>query len=329
VPKTSIRFFSAKEIKQILTMQEAIEIMKEAFIQITKNQAIIPPRIHLSIPKHQGDSLIMPIYMPSNDRIGLKLITLFDENQAKGLPLIHALVLIFDATNGKPLAIMDGSYLTALRTGAGSGLASKLLARKDSKVAAIFGAGKQGETQLEAVCAARDIEKVLVFDPDKNKAKTFSNEMNKKLKIEIKVAQTSIELKKADIICTATNSQKPVFSEKNLKNGVHINAIGSYKPHIREIPSEAITLAKIVVDHRKSALSEAGDLIIPIQQKLIKEDYIHAELGEILLKSKSSRESNDEITIFKSVGNAIQDLVTANQVLLKAEEMDIGTTIQF
>ncbi|NHJ46215.1 MAG: hypothetical protein FK733_00370 [Asgard group archaeon] len=327
--KTTIRFFSADEIKQILPMNEAIEIMKEAFIQITKNQAIIPPRIHLSVPEHKGDSLIMPIYMPSNNRIGLKLITLFDENQIKGLPLIHALILIFDATNGKPLAIMDGSYLTALRTGAGSGLATELLSRKNSEVAAIFGAGKQGQTQLEAICAVRDIKEVIIFDPNKERAKDFITEMTEQLKIDARIANSTDELNDADIICTATNSYEPVFSDKNLKTGVHINAIGSYKPQVREIPSKTITRAKVVVDHRESSLTEAGDLIIPMKQGLISKEHIHAELGEILLKSKSSRETSNEITVFKSVGNAIQDLVTANHVLLKAEKINIGSEILF
>ena len=168
--KNEIRIFSAEDVKKALPMKKAIDAMNESFIQISKNEAKVPPRIHLNIPEYNGDSLIMPIYMPSNMRIGLKLITLFNDNRAKNLPLIHALVLVFDATNGRPLAIMDGSYLTALRTGAASGLATDLLARINSKVAAIFGAGIQGRTQLEAICSVREIEKAIIFDTNDQRA---------------------------------------------------------------------------------------------------------------------------------------------------------------
>lgn len=325
--KNEIRVFSAEDVKKALPMKKAIEIMKEAFIQISKNEAIVPPRIHLNIPEYSGDSLIMPIYMPSNKRIGLKLITLFDDNRAKNLPLIHALVLIFDATNGCPLAIIDGSYLTALRTGAGSGLATDLLARKNSKVAAIFGAGIQGRTQLEAICSVRPIGRAMIFDTNNQRANVFAREMSEFLAINIQVGKSSNELQEADIICTATNAQTPVFSNLNIKSGVHINAIGSYKPHIREIPTETIVRAKIFVDHRESSLIEAGDIIIPIKEGKIKEDNIIAELGELILETKLGRKTDKEITIFKSVGNAIQDLVTANQILVEARNQNLGTMI--
>ncbi|NHJ40204.1 MAG: hypothetical protein FK731_09250 [Asgard group archaeon] len=325
--KNEIRVFSAKDVKKALSMRKAIEIMKEAFIQISNNQAIIPSRIHLSIPEYNGDSLIMPIYMPSSKRIGLKLITIFDDNISKNLPLIHALVLIFNSTNGQPLAIMDGSYLTALRTGAGSGLATDILARKNSKVVAIFGAGIQGRTQLEAVYSVRTIEKTIIFDTNIDKANIFAKEMSDNLATDIEIGKSANELQEADIICTATNAQTPVFSDENLKLGVHINAIGSYKPHIREIPTETMYRARIFVDHKDSCLSEAGDIIIPIKEGKINENSIIAELGELILEKKSGRKSDKEITVFKSVGNAIQDLVTANQILIEANKQNLGTKI--
>jgi ornithine cyclodeaminase/alanine dehydrogenase-like protein (mu-crystallin family) len=325
--KNTIRIISADDIRKALPMRNAIEAMKEAFIQISRNPAILTSRIHLSIPEHNGDSLVMPIYMPSNKKIGLKFITLFDKNPKQGLPLIHALVTIFDATNGRPLALMDGSYLTALRTGAGSGLATKLLARKNSKKAAIFGAGIQGRTQLEAICSVRPIKEAIVFDRDVKRAKNYVSKMRSKLDIKINVANSSLELLEADIICTATSSRTPVFSEQKLKTGVHINAIGSYKPDVREIPSEIVSKAKIIVDHKESALSEAGDLIIPLQEGVITEEHIYAELGEIVSKIKKGRESNKEITLFKSVGNAIQDLVAANQILLETQKLNLGTEV--
>jgi len=325
--ENTIRIITAEEVKQTLPMKNAIEIMKKAYVHISKNQAVIPPRIHLGIPESKGDALIMPIYMPKNERIGLKCITLFDKNPSIGLPLIHALVVVFDSTNGRPLALMDGSYLTALRTGAGSGAATDLLARENSTIAAIFGAGAQGRTQLEAICAVRAIEKAIIFDTDEKRAITFQKEMMDTLSIEIDIAQEPTKLQQADIISTATNSQNPVFTDGNLKSGVHINAIGSYKPHVRELPTETITKAKVVVDHYESCLTEAGDILIPIQEGAIDKEHIYAELGKIILQKKPSRTSENEITVFKSVGNAIQDLMTANQVLISAEELNLGTIV--
>lgn len=326
--RQELRFLSAADVKKALPMNQAIEIMKKAFVLLSANKAVIPQRIHLGIPEFNGDVLVMPIYLPDSERIGLKAISLFDENPKKELPLIHALITVFDATNGRPLAIMDGSYLTALRTGAGSGVATSLLSREDSQVAAVFGAGKQGITQLEAVCTVRSIKKALIFDTNKSKAEQFAKEMNNQLSILVEVAKSNSTLKEADIVCTATNSAEPVFSDNDLKPGVHINAIDSYKPHKREIPSETIQKAKVIVDHRKSCLTEAGDLIIPIKDGLITKNHIIAEIGEIITNKKQIRKTDEEITIFKSVGNAIQDLTAANEIIKAANSLNIGQILR-
>jgi ornithine cyclodeaminase/alanine dehydrogenase-like protein (mu-crystallin family) len=326
--ENKIRFLTAADVKKALPMSQAIEVMKQAFVLLSDKKAMIPQRIHLGISEFNGDVLVMPIYLPEIERIGLKAITLFDDNPKKNLPLIHALITVFDATNGKPIAIMDGSYLTALRTGAGSGVATSLLSREDSQGAAIFGAGEQGRTQLEAICSVRAIKKALIFDMNKAKAELFAKEMSKSLSIPVEVALSNFDLKEIDIICTATNSAEPVFSDSDLKPGVHINAIGSYKPHKREIPSETIQKAKVIVDHRESCLTEAGDLLIPIKEGIITENHVLGEIGEIISSKKRIRKSGEEITFFKSVGNAIQDLTTANEVIKSAIKFKIGQIIE-
>ncbi len=326
--QNTIRFLTAADVKKALPMNRAIEIMKQAFVLLSDKKAVIPERIHLGVPEFNGDVLIMPIYLPDSKRISLKTITLFDKNPEQGLPLIHALITVFDAVNGKPIAMMDGAYLTALRTGAGSGVATELLSREDSQIAAIFGAGEQGRTQLEAICAVRKIKKALIFDPDKIKAKQFALEMSSVLSISVEVASSKIELKEADVISTATNSTKPVFSDYDLKPGVHINAIGSYKPDKREIPFETIQKAKVVVDSRESCLIEAGDLLIPIKEGLIFENHILYEIGEVISNKKQIRRCEEEITFFKSVGNAIQDLIAANEVINAANKLNIGQIIK-
>ena len=326
--KQELRFLTAADVKKALPMSKAIEVMKQAFVFLSEKKAVIPQRIHLGIPEFKGDVLVMPIYLPDMERIGLKAINLFDDNPKKDLPLIHALVTVFDATNGKPIAIMDGSYLTALRTGAGSGVATSLLSQEDSQVAVIFGAGEQGRTQLEAICTVRAIKKALIFDTNIVKAELFAKEMSNYLSIPVDVASSKSDLKEADIICTATNSTEPVFSDDDLKPGVHINAIGSYKPHKREVPSETIQKAKVIVDHRESCLTEAGDILIPLKEGVINENHILGEIGEIITNKKQIRKTNQEITFFKSVGNAIQDLTAANEVIKAANNLNIGQILR-
>ena len=323
-----LKIFSAEDIKKAITMDEAIEAVRKAFKQLSIGKAVVPPRINLEIPEYKTTALIMSAYLPENKQIGLKLINLCENNPSRNLPLAYAIVIVSDAINGIPIAIMDGSYLTALRTGAASGVATDILSRKDSKKVAIFGAGIQGRTQLEAVCTVRNIEKAFIFDLNPEKAKLFKREMDKKLSIEIEIGESIEVISEVDIICTATTSKTPVFPDKYIKKGVHINAIGSYKPNVREIPGETIARAKVVVDKYESCLKEAGDLIIPLKQKLINEKHIHAEIGEIIAGLKPGRTSYEEITFFKSVGNAVQDLAVSSLVLSKLQNETFGLEIQ-
>lgn len=295
-------------------MPAAIRAVREAFIQLSTGAARVPARTSLEIPEFRTTALVMPAYLPATNKIGLKLISLCEDNPAKGLPLAQALTILMDARTGSPLAILDASYLTAIRTGAASGTATDALARKDARVAAVFGAGVQGRTQLEAVAAVRPLEKALVFDVDAQAAERFADEMGTKLSIAVRPALHPEALKEADIICTATTSAVPVFADADLKPGAHVNAVGSYKPHVRELPAETVARARVFVDHRASALEEAGDLIIPLRAGLISEDHILAEIGAVLAGLTPGRTSDEEITVFKSVGNAIQDLAVAGLV---------------
>jgi ornithine cyclodeaminase/alanine dehydrogenase-like protein (mu-crystallin family) len=220
---------------------------------------------------------------------------------------------------------MDGEYLTALRTGAGSGLATDLLARKDARTLGIFGAGVQGRTQVAAVCEVRDIRQIHIFDNNQESAKMLAESLKSKLAIEVNPPVDRIS--DCDIICTATTSPTPVFEDVYIIGGTHINAVGAYQADKREIPGETVIRSKLVVDQRSACLHEAGDLIIPISEKLIDEDYIFAELGELIGSDKIGRSDNSEITIFKSVGNAAQDLITAEQIFKFAKESGIGTSV--
>ncbi len=325
---------TADEVRKSLPMNEAIQAMKQAYASLSDRRAVAPLRTRLPIPNSDALSLFMPAYVHAadNQALAVKAVSLFPTNPARGLAYIQAAVLVFDPQTGRAAALLEGSSLTAIRTGAAGGAAVDLLSRADSRIAAIFGAGAQGRTQLEAACTARKIETVYIFDPDMHKAGAFAEEMKGKGPIprDIRVASIPKEaVEHADIICTATTSTKPVFDDKDLRAGTHISAVGSYTPEMQEVPAETVRRAKVVVDSYSASLEEAGDLLQPIRAGLFDESHIHAELGEIVLGRKPGRESNDEITYFKSVGVAVQDAMAAQVALENARKMNIGKEVEF
>jgi ornithine cyclodeaminase len=329
-----VLILNAHEVREATPMPEVIQAMKHAYAALSTGQATVPMRVHLSIPQHDALSLFMPAYTHADDTeaLAVKVVSLFPTNPARGLAYIQAAVLVLDPQTGRAIALLEGSSLTAIRTGAASGAAIDLLARKESKTVAIFGAGAQGRTQLEAACTARKIDTAYVFDPTADKAQAFADQMKGKGRIpqDIRVARSAKEaIENADIICTATTSKKPVFEDQDLKAGTHISAVGSYKPDMQEVPAETLQRARIFVDSRAAALEEAGDLIQPIRAGLFDESHIGAELGEVVLGIKSGRESQEEITYFKSVGIAVQDAVAAQIALNSARKMNIGKEVDF
>jgi len=304
----NIPFISDEQVKKLLPMNEAIELMKNAFVQITNKAVTIPQRINLDMPEVNADSLIMPVYSAKEKKYAVKIVSLNQDNPSINLPFIHALMILFDAENGKPLALLDAENLTAIRTGAASGLAAKLLSNPKASVSAIFGAGIQARYQLRAICKVRNIKDVLLFDNDQSKVESFKNEMNDELGLNIEICDDQDKLKDAHIICTATTSPLPVFDDNFISPGTHINAIGSYQPDKREIPSATIARSNIFVDSREACLKEAGDLIIPKNEGT---ELDVTEMGEVLQNKKSGRSSKEEVTFFKSVGNSAQDLICA------------------
>ncbi len=325
---------NAQDVRKALPMRDVIEAMKQAYASLSDGQAEVPLRTRLPIPNHDALAIFMPAFVHTEeaDALAVKIVSIFPDNPARGLPYIQATVVAFEAATGIVSAMLEGSSLTAIRTGAGSGAAIDLLARRDSKVVAIFGAGAQGRTQLEAACTVRNIEKAWVFDSDTERAIAFAKVMAGQGAIPSTLepaptAQAAIE--DADIICTATTSTTPVFADADLKPGVHISAIGSYTPEMVEVPAETILRAKVFVDSRSAVLAEAGDLIQPMQNGLITEAHVRAELGEIILGKKAGRQSETEITYFKSVGVAVQDAIAAQLALKNAKALGLGQEIKF
>jgi ornithine cyclodeaminase/alanine dehydrogenase-like protein (mu-crystallin family) len=324
---------TADEVRRALPMKEAIEAMKKAYASLSDGTAQVPLRTRLPIPGSEALSLFMPAYVSSQDgnALAIKIVSLFPGNPSRGLAYIQAAVLAFDPETGQAIALLEGSSLTAIRTGAASGAAIDLLARSESRVAAIFGAGAQGRTQLEAACTVRRIETAFIYDSDPEKAGLFVEEMQGKGIIkEVRVASTSQQaVENADIICTATTSKQPVFSDLSIKPGTHISAVGSYTPEMQETPAETLQRARIFVDSRSASLEEAGDLIQPLRAGLFEESHICGELGGVVLGKIPGRQSEDEITYFKSVGVAVQDAMAAQVALSNARKMNIGRQVDF
>jgi ornithine cyclodeaminase/alanine dehydrogenase-like protein (mu-crystallin family) len=325
---------TADDVRKALPMNQAIGAMKEAYEALSDGRAVVPLRTRLPIPNSEALSLFMPAYVHSadNQALAIKVVSLFPTNPALGLAYIQAAVLVFDPETGRAIALLEGSSLTAIRTGAAGGAAIDLLARPESRIAAIFGAGVQGRTQLEAACTARNITTAFIFDASPEKAKSFAAEMRGRGRIPdgIHIAQTPQEaIAKADIICTATTSTKPVFDDQDVKTGTHISAVGAYTPEMQEVPAETLQRARVFVDSRSATLEEAGDLIQPMRAGLFDETHICGELGEVILGKVAGRQSPEQITYFKSVGVAVQDAMAAQVALNNARKMNIGTQVDF
>jgi ornithine cyclodeaminase len=322
---------TGEHVRRAVSMAQAIGAVKGAFAQLSAARADVPLRAQLTVPERDGVMLVMPAYLQESDAMTVKIVSVFPGNSAVGLPTTPALLIVVDTATGQPAAVLDATYLTALRTGAASGAATDLLARADARNVAIIGAGAQGRTQLQGVCEVRSIAQVHVYDADPARAEQYVAEMTgvgDRIPADIVVADGPADaVADADVICTATTSHTPVFQDQHLKPGVHINGIGAYRPDMQEVPAATVARAKIVVGSRQACLSEAGDLIIPLRQGLISEEDIHAELGEIVLGWRVGRESDREVTFFKSVGNAVQDVAVARIALSTARERGLGLPI--
>jgi len=308
-------------------MSKAIDAMNRAFSSLSLGESHVPMRFVSKLPTNELLMLFKPAFVEKDKRVTVKFLTQRETGFIPGIPTIQGIVFVIDSVSGEILSIMDGEYLTALRTGAASGLATRCFARKDAQVLALFGCGSQGRTQLEAVICEREIKKVLVFDKQKGAADTFIHEMQQKFQMEMVYSEDNSVLKEADIICTATNSTAPLFRREEVKEGVHINAIGSFQPHMQELDPWLIRDAKVFLDQTDPCLKESGDLIRPMLEGIISKSDISGEIGDFLLNRISGRESEDQITLFKSVGVAIQDYAVAIDIYNNSLKEGFGQEI--
>jgi alanine dehydrogenase len=318
-----LRLLGATDVDRAIDMRQAIDIMATAFKALASGRANVPQR--LGVETEAGLLLAMPGSLPEQSALAIKVVSVFPGNSRLGLPSVFGLVLVLDASSGAPLALIEGSHLTALRTGAASGLATKLMAREDARTVALFGAGVQARTQLAAVRAVRDIREVRIVSRTPQSAQRLADELSG---LETRVfADSGAAVRGADIVVTATTSATPVVFGRDVEPGTHLNAIGAYTAAMREVDGDVVRRARVVVDTRQGALAEAGDLIMAIRERAITTDHIVAELGEVVNGTIAGRTSEEEITLFKSVGHAVQDVALARRVLDVAVSRRLGTTV--
>lgn len=319
-----------EDVQALFTVEEAIQAMEGAFRQHALGKVTMPLRTAIAVPEHRGLDLIMPAYVAGEGGgLGLKVVSVYPDNPAQHrLPTILATVLLQDPRTGALLAIMDGTYLTAMRTGAAGGVAARYLARPEARRAGLFGAGVQARTQLLALCHVRPIEEAWVYDPIAESASRFAAEMGERLGIPIRVARDPREaVEGMDVVVTATTSRTPVFDGAWVAPGTHVTGVGSHTPDSRELDGTLIRRARVVVDERRAALSEAGDVILPLKEGLIGEDHIAAELGEVVAGLRPGRETPEQVTVFKSVGLAFQDIAAATRVYELARARGVGMEV--
>ena len=315
-----VRILSSDSVRAAIDMPVAIDVMREAFGALAAGEATVPVRVVLETS--HGVSLFMPAHLKERDSAGVKIVSVNEGNAQSGLPVINAVVIVLDTLTGCPIALMDGTWLTALRTGAVGGLAADLLARKDAATVALFGAGVQARTQLEAVRCVRDITEVRVVSRTTKSAQDLAGELSGVDAISLDDPDEAVA--GADIIITATSSSTPVFNGALVGPGTHVTGVGSFTTEMREVDATLVERARVIVDHKEAALEEAGDIVGPIRDGLISEDVIAGEIGDIVLGRIAGRTEPEEITYFKSVGNAVQDVAVAARVLSVAEAEELG-----
>lgn len=319
------------DVERLLTIDACIDLMAQTLADLARGIFLQPLRMVVRPPDAKGLIGLMPAYRGSDPELyGLKAICVFPGNPQINKDAHQGSVLLFDGNTGELLSLMNASPITAIRTAAVSAVATRLLARDDASRLAIIGAGVEARSHLPALASVRQINETLVVSRTRAHADAFATEMTDYCHFPIKAVDTVQEaLKEADIIVTVTSSHEPVVKREWISPGTHINAIGTHSPASREIDGATMAAARIFVDRRESAVNEAGDYVLAVQEGLINESSIVAEIGELLVGTKEGRRSRDEITLFKSLGLAVEDLACAQYLFGKAQEAGAGTWVSF
>jgi len=325
-----ILFLTDEDVRSLLTMREALDAVEEAFKERELGRAQMPPKLYVFFRKYSGDLRVMPAYLERIGVAGVKVVNVHPKNPTKyGLPTVMATIVLIDPKSGAPICVMDGTRITAMRTGGAGGVAAKYLARRDSKVIGIIGAGTQGRTQLMALKEVLSrIDEVRVFDKVREHGERYADEMRSSIGLNTRPVYEAREaVCEADIVVTTTPSAEPIVMDDWVGDGMHINSIGADAPGKEELDPAILKRAKIVVDDFEQAM-HSGEINVPLARGLIGREEIHAEIGEVVTGKKTGRVSDDEVTVFVSTGLAVQDISTAWKVYKKAERAGLGKKIK-
>ncbi len=325
----NVRVLNPRDVESLLAMDACVELMTGALRALSAGEGVLPLRSMMWLPDKSGLLGLMPGYLGEPRSFGLKVVSVFPRNHEHGLPSHQGVVMLFDVERGHPLGILDADAITAIRTAAASGAATRVLAREDAGDLAILGSGTQARTHLEAMRAVRRLRRVRVWSRNPANAAAFAERESRAGVTVEPVARAEDAVRGADLICTTTASKEPILRGEWLAAGAHINAAGACFAAWRELDTEAVRRARLYTDCRESCEHEAGEFLIPKQEGAIEHSHLLGELGEVLLGRIPGRRSPEEITLYESLGVAIEDLASAHYLLRRAEETGAGTVVDW
>ena len=326
---TDVLVIDAHTVRRLLPMAECIEVVAEALGALARDRAINPLRSILGLPFGGSALAVMPGAQVEPATFGVKVISVFPQNREAGMESHQGVVLLFEAEHGRPVAIVDASEVTALRTAAVSGAATRALARPDADDLAILGSGTQARTHLEAMLAVRPVRRVRAWSPTRSRLAGFAAEATERHGIAVEaVAEPRDAVEGASLVCTVSGAAAPIVRGEWLASGCHVNAVGSAMPTARELDGEAVRRSRLIVDRRESAMHESGDILLAIAEGAIGPDHLAGELGEVLIGAVHGRTDPEQVTLFKSLGLAVEDVAAAHAVYEAARAAGAGTTVR-
>jgi ornithine cyclodeaminase len=324
-----VRLLAGADVSRLLTMEACIGVMHDVLGALARGEALQPLRTVLRLPRDRGVFAVMPAQVSRPDAFGVKVITVFPGNEGTRYDSHQGAVLLFEPGHGTLAAIIDAAALTAIRTAAVSGVATHLLARRDAGDLALLGTGVQARTHLEAMRTVRTVRRVRAWSRHEAHRRAFAEWAGQRYGIEVETPGSAREtVEGADLICTVTASRVPVLRGAWISPGAHVNAVGASLADARELDTEAVVRARLFVDRRESALNEAGDFLIPRAEGAISDEHLRGELGDLLVGRLIGREDEAQVTLFKSLGLAVEDVAAAHVVHHEAERRNVGTLVE-
>jgi ornithine cyclodeaminase/alanine dehydrogenase-like protein (mu-crystallin family) len=322
-----MRIINRQEVERLLPMAACIDVLADAMRAASGGAVSMPLRMFTPLADDSGSFGLMPGSTLDPPFFGAKVISLLPGNPARGLPMVQGYVSLFDHGTGRPVALIEGASVTAIRTAAASGLATRELARANARTHGLFGTGVQAVTHIDAVACARDIREVVVWGRDAEKTRRFAKEQSARVRADVRATDDPAEAAGCDVVSTVTAATQPVLKGEWLKPGCHVNLVGVHTPTAREADTAAITRSRVYVDLMESALNEAGDLLVPIGEGAIDERHILGEIGQVLAGAVPGRTDESDITLYKSLGIVAQDLFAAAHIYARAADEGAGVEV--